>query len=68
MSRIFAQVGVRLAVLDNPFEAAQKVVDEILQHGGQSILVFCRVFEQTSLELAAKMVLDALGPVDILVR
>lgn len=63
-----AKQGVRVALLDIMKENAQKVADEIIASGGESIAVKCDVLDPASLEDAKKTVLEAFGTVDILVN
>jgi NAD(P)-dependent dehydrogenase (short-subunit alcohol dehydrogenase family) len=68
MSRAFARVGARVAVLDRSLEAAQEVASCIVTAGGTAVAVQCDVLDKPSLEAAAGTVVEAFGRVDILVN
>lgn len=68
MSLALGQLGAKVAVLDVRPEAAQKVADEISSMGGQAICVKVDVMERSSIDTAAKDVLDAFGRIDILIN
>lgn len=63
-----AAFGVKVAVLDLRFEAAQAVADEITAAGGTAIAVACNVLEKESLEMAKQTVNEKLGTCDILIN
>jgi NAD(P)-dependent dehydrogenase (short-subunit alcohol dehydrogenase family) len=68
MSKALAKADVKVAVLDIFHEAAQKVADEIKADGGKAIPVVCDVLDKTSIQTAARRVLDEYGQVDFLVN
>ncbi len=68
MSKMFAEEGAKVAVLDLRLEAAQKVVDEITAEGGEALALSCNVLDKPSIEAAAKEIVDKWGTVDILVN
>ncbi len=68
MSKALARAGVKVAVLDILPEAAERVVAEIREAGGEAIAVQCNVLEKASIESAAQVVLEKFGRVDILVN
>ncbi len=68
MARRLAQMGARVAILDIVEEAAQKVADEIVQAGGESIGIKANVLERESVEAARDVVLERWGTVDILIN
>lgn len=68
MSRALARKGARVAVLGRNVDKAQQIVDEIIQAGGQSIALGCDVTSLESLENAARVVEDRLGPAEILIN
>jgi NAD(P)-dependent dehydrogenase (short-subunit alcohol dehydrogenase family) len=63
-----AAFGVKVAVLDLKFEAAQAVADEITASGGTALAVACNVLEKESLETARKTVNEKFGTCDILIN
>lgn len=65
MCRALAEAGAKVAVLDLRKEPAQALADAI---GNGAIGVECNVLEKTSVEAAAKTVLEHYGRVDILVN
>ncbi len=68
MGRALAKVGVKVAILDIALPAAERVVGEIREAGGEAIAVGCNVLDKGSLQAAADAVIAAFGQVDILVN
>ncbi len=68
MGRALAKVGVKVAILDIALPAAERVVGEIREGGGEAIAVGCNVLDKGSLQAAADAVIAAFGQVDILVN
>jgi NAD(P)-dependent dehydrogenase (short-subunit alcohol dehydrogenase family) len=68
MSKALASAGAKVAVLDIAIEAAQRVVKEIEEEGGQALAVQCDVLSRDSIEKAADAVIERYGQVDILVN
>jgi len=68
MAKALGEYGVKVAVLDLNEQAAQKVADEIVAAGGQSIGVKCNVLDAGSIREAHQKVKDAFGPIDILIN
>ena len=67
-SRALAQCGAKVALLDINGEAAQKVADEINASGGKALAVAANCLEADSLKAAHALVLEQLGPCDILIN
>ena len=67
-SRAIAACGAKVAVLDLNVEAAQKVADAICEEGGVAIAVQANCLEADSLQAAHEVVLEKLGPCDILIN
>ena len=65
MCKALADAGAKVAVLDLRVEPADALANEI---GNGAIGVECNVLEKTSVEAAAKKVIDHFGRVDILVN
>ena len=63
-----AQCGAKVAVLDLNIDAAQKVADEITAAGNCAIAVKVNCLEAESLKAAHDVVLEKLGPCDILIN
>ena len=63
-----AQCGAKVAVLDLNLDAAQKVADEITAAGGCAVAVKVNCLEAESLKAAHDVVLEKLGPCDILIN
>lgn len=63
-----AEFGVKTAVLDLNFQAAQAVADEITAAGGTALPLKCNVLEKESLEQARLAVNENLGTCDILIN
>jgi len=68
MSRAFARLGARVAVLDMNLQAAQSVADSIVAEGHQAIAVQANVLETQDLQAALQQILERFGHVDILVN
>lgn len=67
-AKALARNGAKVAVLDLREEMANKVADQIKADGGVAIGVGCNVLEQESMENARNIVLQKLGPCDILIN
>jgi NAD(P)-dependent dehydrogenase (short-subunit alcohol dehydrogenase family) len=68
MCRALTAAGVRVAVLDLNTEAAETLAKELCASGAESIGLACNVLERSSIEAAAKAVLDHFGRIDILIN
>jgi NAD(P)-dependent dehydrogenase (short-subunit alcohol dehydrogenase family) len=68
MSRALGRMGVKVAVLDILPQAAEAVVSDIREAGGEAIAVRCDVLDKASVLSAAGAVVEAFGRVDILVN
>lgn len=64
-SRLFAEHGCRVAILDLDEDAAKSAAADI---GPEHIGLACNVTDKVACEAAAKAVLDAFGQIDILVN
>ncbi len=67
-SKVLAQCGAKVAILDLNEESAQKVADEINAAGGKAIAIGANVLQKDSLEAAKKIVNEKLGIVNILLN
>lgn len=63
-----ARQGAKVAVLDLRLEAAQKVVDKMIEAGGKALAVTCDVLDKSSVERAHEKVLEKFGLCDILIN
>jgi len=68
MAEALAACGAQVAVLDLRKDAAEAVAATITGNGGRAIAVECNVLERESLEGANAEIVNAFGPVDILVN
>src|SRR5512137_2006346 len=68
MCRLLAAKGAKVAVLDLNAEAAEALAAELRSSGGEAIGIPCNVLDKSSLEAAARAVLEKFGSVDILVN
>jgi NAD(P)-dependent dehydrogenase (short-subunit alcohol dehydrogenase family) len=68
MSKAFARLGARIAVLDMNREAAQTVADAIVAEGYEAIAVQANVLGMEGLQAARQQILERFGRVDILVN
>jgi NAD(P)-dependent dehydrogenase (short-subunit alcohol dehydrogenase family) len=63
-----ASCGAAVAVMDLKEEAAEQVVNRIVNAGGKAISVGANVLDRESLEAALSTIEESLGPVDILIN
>jgi len=68
MSRLLAEAGAKVAILDLRKEAAEDVAAEIVKDGGKAVGVACNVLERPSIEAAAVLIEKTFGPVSILIN
>jgi len=68
MSKALAECGAAVAVLDLNQQAARAVAEQISGAGGKALGVEADVLRRESLQRAAEMVHEQLGPVDILIN
>jgi NAD(P)-dependent dehydrogenase (short-subunit alcohol dehydrogenase family) len=68
MCRALAAAGVKVAVLDLSADAAGTLAAELRSGGAEAIAAVCNVLDRSSIEAAARVVLDRFGRVDILVN
>ena len=68
MAKALAECGAKVAVLDLRLEAADKVADEIANHGGTAKGFECNVLDRASLEAANEGIVAAFGDIDILIN
>jgi len=68
LSRVLAECGASVAVLDINLAAAEKVADEIRAQGNQAMAVQADVLDKGSLLAAAQRVTEAFGHIDILIN
>jgi NAD(P)-dependent dehydrogenase (short-subunit alcohol dehydrogenase family) len=68
MSKAFARLGAKVAVLDVNRQAAQTVADAIVAEGHEAMAVQADVLETQSLQAALHGILERFGRVDILVN
>lgn len=64
----FARDGKIIAVLDYNLEAAQKIVSNIQEEGGQALAVQCDVTDKQSLERAREQVRNTFGKCNVLIN
>ena len=63
-----AACGARVAVLGRKLEATEKKAAEVRENGGIAIGVAADVVDKESLKAAHSVILEKLGPVDILIN
>jgi len=68
LSSALAAEGVKVAILEINFKAAEQVAGEIRQSGGEALAVACDVCDRASLEASAHQVLQSFGRVDVLIN
>lgn len=64
MSRGLAKAGVKVALLDQNLEAAQKVANQIEAEGGQAIALEIDVTKKEDFEYTLEMILNRFGDLD----
>ncbi len=62
----FANEGAKVVVADLKVDAAEKVVEEIREAGGEAIAVACDVTKIPDIENMVETCIEAFGRVDIL--
>lgn len=67
-SKVLAQCGAKVAVLDLRGENARAVVDEINKSGGEAIGISANVLDKESLLNAKKEINEKFGKIDILIN
>ena len=67
-SRNLAECGAKVAVCDLRLDAAQKVADEIVAAGGVAKAFEMNVLQKDSIEAAQKAIVEAFGPVTLLLN
>lgn len=67
-SKTLAAAGAKVAVCDLREDAAQTVADAINAEGGTAIAVGMNVLDKASIEAAKAIIVEKLGPVDILLN
>lgn len=68
VAKTYAREGARVAVIDLDLAAANRVVAEIIESGGQAMGVACDVANREQVETMAAQVNAAWGRIDILVN
>ena len=68
MAAGLARAGVQVAILGRHIETAQQVAESIRAEGGSAIGIACDVLSRDALEQSQQQVIDAFGPVDILIN
>ncbi|MBU0561842.1 MAG: SDR family oxidoreductase [Bacteroidetes bacterium] len=69
LAKGLGSVGAKIAILDLKIEFAEKVADIVKQEtGAEVIAVEANVLDKASLQSAQKIIIDKLGPVDILIN
>lgn len=66
--RRFAREGARVAVFDRDGEAAQRVVHQIVDEGGEAQAMQCDITDRFSVDAAVSQALSRFGSIDILVN
>lgn len=67
IAQTYAQAGAIVGIADIDMDAAQKVVDEIKDNGGQAIAIEMDVTDEKAVNEGVQKLVDAHGTVDILV-
>lgn len=66
--RALAAAGAKVAVLDIQQAAAEKLAEEIRAAGGEALGLSCNVLDKSSLELAARLIRERFGRIDVLIN
>jgi len=67
-SRVIAQTGAKVALLDKNYGAAKAVADDINASGGVALAVEVNVLEKDSIQAARDLIAEKLGTCDILIN
>ena len=67
-AKALAQAGAKVVIINRTEEKARPVVEEIRAAGGTALAVPCDVLDQAAVEKAAAIVLEQVGPCDILIN
>lgn len=67
-AKLFAATGAQVAVFDLNEDGAHKVVDDIVESGGQAAGFGCDIANEVSVKAAFDSLQDRWGPVDVLVN
>lgn len=68
LAKALANAGAKIAILDLNLEKAAEVAAVITKHGGEAIVVKANVLQKTSLIEAHQIVVEKLGPCNILIN
>jgi NAD(P)-dependent dehydrogenase (short-subunit alcohol dehydrogenase family) len=68
MARALAAAGVKVSVLDIDLKAVEAVAADIRATGGEALAIQVDVLDRRGLEKTAEQVLDAFGPLTILIN
>jgi NAD(P)-dependent dehydrogenase (short-subunit alcohol dehydrogenase family) len=68
LCRSLAAEGLKIAILDINFEAANNLASEIVDLGGEAMALVCDVSKKESLNTAAQDITRSYGQVDILIN
>ena len=68
VGREFAEMGVKVALLDMAEDKAKEIAEEINAAGGEAIGVKVNVLEKASIQEACNIVMKRFGRVDILIN
>lgn len=68
LAKALANAGAKIAILDLNLEKAAEVAAVITKHGGEAIVVKANVLQKNSLIEAHQIVVEKLGPCDILIN